>query len=71
MRKNIYDYVHDCLICAETKGHTGTPAPMLEYPIPDHPLERVHLDTLELPLSESGYKYLLVAIDYLSRFYTE
>ena len=48
MRKNIYDYVDNCLICAKAKGHTGTPAPMLEYPIPDHPWGRVHLDTLGL-----------------------
>ena len=68
MRKTIFDYVDQCLICAETKGNTGAPAPLLSYPIPDRPWGRVHLDTLELPLSESGYKYLLVAIDYLSRY---
>ncbi len=42
------------------KEKTGAPAPLLTYPIPDRPWGRVHLDTLELPLSESRYKYLLV-----------
>ncbi len=40
---------------------------MLNYPIPEKPWDRVHLDTLELPLSENGFKYLLVTIDYFSR----
>ena len=55
MRKEIFDYVDQCLTCAETKGNTGSPAPLLAYPIPDRPWGRVHLDTLELPLSESGH----------------
>ncbi len=53
------------------KGHTRAPAPMLNYPIPEkkkNTWERIHLDTLELPLSENGFKYLLVIIDYSSRF---
>ncbi len=55
MRKEIFDYVNQCLVSAETKGNTGAPAPLLAYPIPDRPWGRVHLDTLELPLSESGF----------------
>ena len=68
MRQDIYSYVDNCIICTKVKGHTHAPAPMLTYPIPQGPWERVHLDTLELPLSENGFKYILVAIDYLSRF---
>ncbi len=45
------------------KGHTRTPAPMLNYPVPKKTWERIHLDTLELPLSENGFKYLLVIIE--------
>ena len=41
---------------------------MLSYPVQQKPWERVHIDTLELPMSENGYKYLLVAIDYPSRY---
>lgn len=68
MRKDIYKYVDNCQKCAETKGSTRTPAPMLSYPIPSEPWERIHIDTLELPMSENGSKYLFVAIDYFSRF---
>ncbi len=60
MRKQIYSHIDNCYICAEVKGHTRTPAPMLNYP--------VHLYTLEIPLSENGFKYLLVIIHYFSRF---
>ncbi len=68
MRKQTYNNIDNCNICAETKGHTRTPAPMLNYPIPEKPWDRIQLDTLELPLSENGFKYLLVIIDYFSRF---
>ncbi len=68
MRKQIYSHIDHCNVCAETKGHTRAPAPMLNYLIPEKPCERIHLDTLELPLSENGFKYLLVIIDYFSRF---
>ncbi len=68
MRKQIYNHIDNCNVCAETKGHTRAAAPMLNYPIPEKPWERIHLDTLELPLSENGFKYLLVIIDYFSRF---
>ena len=68
MRKQIYNHIDNCHVCAQMKGHTRTPAPMLSYPIPQKPWERVHIDTLELPMSENGYKYLLVIIDYFSRY---
>ncbi len=41
---------------------------MLTYPIPHNPWERIQIDTLELPLSENGYKHLFVAINYFSRY---
>ncbi len=43
MCKTIFSYVDQCLFCAETKGNTGAPAPLLSYPIPDCPWGRVHL----------------------------
>ncbi len=68
MRKDIYTHVDNCQKCAEIKGNTHSPAPMLSYQIPSEPWERVHTDTLELPTSENGFKYLFVAIDHFSRF---
>ncbi len=41
---------------------------MLSYPISEQPWERVHIDALELPMSDNGYKCLFVAKDYFSRF---
>ncbi len=54
MRKDIYDHVDNCIACSDVKGHTRAPAPILSYPVPQKPWERVHIDTLELPLSENG-----------------
>ncbi len=33
MRKQIYDHIDCCKICAEMKGHTRAPTLMLNYPI--------------------------------------
>ncbi len=68
MKKDIYNYVDNCQKCAETKGSKRSSSPMLNYPVPDGPWKRVNIDTLELPVSENEFKYLLVAIDYFSRF---
>ncbi len=68
MRKDIYIHVDNCKKCAEIKGNTHSPTPVLSYPIPSELWERVHIDTLELPVSENGFKYLFVAVDYFSRF---
>lgn len=68
MSKDIYDYVDNGQKCAETKGSTRAPAPMLNYPVPDGPWKRVHIGTLDLPMSENIFRYLFVAIDYFSRF---
>ncbi len=68
MRKDIYTYVDNCHTCARIKGNTLSPAAMLTYPVPRKPWQRVHIDTLELPMSENGFKYLFVAIDYFSRY---
>ncbi len=67
-RHSLKTIVNNCNICAEVKGHTRQPAPMLNYPIPEKRWERIHFDILGLPLSENGYKYLLVFIDYFSSF---
>ncbi len=69
MRKQIYNHIDNCNVCAETKGQTRAPAPMLDYPIPEKTWEGINLDTLELPLYEKGFKYLLVIIDCFSSQY--
>ncbi len=67
MRKQIYNHIDNCNVCVETKGDTRAQAPMLNYQIPEEPWERILLDTLELPLSENGFKHLLAIIDNFSR----
>ena len=68
MRNTIYANVDNSLTCTGTKGNVHTQSPMLTYPVPQKPWERGHINTLESPMLQNGFKYLLVAIDYLSRF---
>ncbi len=35
MRKQVYNHIDNCIICAEVKEQTRAPAPMLNYPIPE------------------------------------
>ncbi len=35
IRKHIYTHTDNCHGCAEVKGHTRSPAPMLNYSIPE------------------------------------
>ncbi len=67
MRKDIYTYVDNCYTCARIKGYTQSPAPMLTYPVPQKPWQRVHIDTLELTMSENRFKYFFVATDYFQQ----
>ena len=68
MRADIRSHIQQCLSCATHKGTTGPRAPMLSYPTPAKPWDTVGLDTLELPFSSNGMKYLLVAVDHFSRY---
>ncbi len=55
------------LSCAETEGTTQT-APILEYPLPAGPFNVVGTDLLQLPHSIQSSIYVLVYVDYFSRF---
>ncbi len=53
--------------CAETKGTTTT-APMLECPLPAGPFDVISIGLLLLLRSTQGSIYVLVCVDYFSRF---
>ncbi len=59
----------NCAIAyAQHEGTVPRPVPILEYPPPDRPWDVVSIDLLQLPASHQGFKYLLVCVDYLSRY---
>lgn len=69
MNRDIGKYVNECTVCHQHKGSTQAPLPVLQFPTPTHPWERVSMDLLgPLNLSLNGNKYILVCIDAFTRF---
>ncbi len=68
MRLHIDEHVAKCVKCAQYKGTSSGPAPILEYFPPNRPWDVVSIDLLQLPPSTQGSKYLLVMVDMFSRY---
>ncbi len=68
MRLDIDEHVAKCVKCAQYKGTSSAPAPVLEYPPPNRPWDVVSIDLLQLPTSAQGSKYLVVMVDMFSRY---
>ncbi len=67
LRLDIEKHIALSLSCAETKGTTKT-APILGYPLPARPFDVIGIDLLQLLRSHQGFSYVLVCIDYFSKF---
>jgi hypothetical protein len=68
-RKAVVEWCRNCVVCAKRKG----PASRLHGPMQIYrvgaPMERVGIDILgPLPLTDSGNRYLLVAMDYFTKW---
>ena len=62
-------YVNACPTCQINKGLVASTLPVLQYPIPTWPWERVHVDLIgPLSLSLEGNRYILACIDAFSRY---
>ena len=69
MQVAIKDYVAKCQVCNVHKGVTAVPLPVLRYPTPTYPWERVSMDILGgFSMSVRGYRYLLVIVDAFTRY---
>lgn len=68
MRKDITRHCLLCPSCAEHRPSLHHESPNLAYPIPHAPWDSLSVDVLKLPLTENGFRYLLVCIDSFSRF---
>ena len=68
MKAAVKRFCRGCLVCATRKGRKPTFRPYLQ-PIPvGGPFHRVAVDVLQLPLTTSGNKYVLVFMDYLTKW---
>ena len=70
MRKDITEWINSCQICA-TRKNTGvrTKVPLCPMPVTTAPMERCAMDVIgPLPESVSGNKFILVFMDYFTKF---
>ena len=67
-RRDVEEWCHKCDLCASRKGpRVKTRSPLQLYNVGE-PMERVAKDVLgPLPETESGNKYILIAMDYFSK----
>ena len=69
MRQDITDYVRNCQSCQTRKGVYRKPAGLMENNQVELPFERVGMDILgPFPPSKSGNRYIVVAIDYVTKW---
>lgn len=68
-RRDVEEWCHKCDLCASRKGPgVKNRSPLQLYNVGE-PMERVAIDVLgPLPETESGNKYILIAMDYFSKW---
>ena len=68
-RRDVEDWCKSCDLCASRKGPSKkVRAPMAQYNV-GAPMERLAVDVMgPLPETDSGNKYLLIAMDYFSKW---
>ena len=68
MAGDVHRYCRACLVCSTRKGNRKTCKPPLQ-PIPvGGPFHRVGVDVLQLPLTARGNRYVVVFMDYLTKW---
>ena len=69
LQNDVRAYVGGCEKCAKKKNPTKTRIAPMQVVRSGYPMERIALDILgELPVSESGNKYILVISDYFTKW---
>ena len=68
LRRDVRKFCRSCLSCVTRRGpgHSCRP-PMMPIPVKG-PFHRVAVDVLQLPLTPSGNKYVVVFMDYLTKW---
>ena len=67
MAQDVEKHCQECLKCQQSKQPKPTRAPMTSIPI-GRPWEMIAVDILELPVSSSNNRYLLVIQDYFTKW---
>ena len=67
MTKEYTEFVSSCLCCLKLRGGGVIPRPMGHQMHAEKVGELVHLDFIHMPVSEDGYRYVLMILDDLSK----
>jgi len=68
MYSDVYHHCRSCLTCASFNGSGRRHHPPLK-PIPvGAPFDRVGIDIMEMPLTQDGNRYVVVMMDYLTKW---
>lgn len=68
MYADVYKYCKGCLTCASYRGGGRRTVPPLRPIQVGEPFERVGVDILEMPLTEKGNRYVVVFLNYLTKW---
>ena len=66
LRRDVRKFCRSCLNCVTRRGHSHQP-PLMPIPVKG-PFHLVAVDVLQLPLTSSGNKYVVVFMDYLTKW---
>ena len=67
MAEAVAKYCNQCVVCQQAKLPTPTPAPMTNVPI-GGPWQMLAADILEVPISHHHNRYVLVVMDYFTKW---
>ena len=67
MAADVQKYCQGCSTCQTSKLPSPTRAPMVNTPI-GNPWEMLAVDILEVPISRNNHRYLLVVMDYFTKW---
>ena len=67
-RSDVRRFCQNCLNCATRKGPERCIRPPLQQILVKGPFHSVEVDVLQLPLTSDGNKYLVVLLDYLTKW---
>lgn len=68
MYGDVYQHCKGCLTCATYRGGGRRTKPPLMPIKVGGPFDRVGVDILEMPLTESGNRYVVVLVEYLTKW---
>ena len=67
MAKDVYSYYTNCMVCQKAKPPLPPRAPLVNTPI-GKPWQMLAIDILEVPVSSKSNRYLLVIMDYFTKW---